>query len=171
MLGSGGPPRAGAGGGRKDGAEIGGDADSCPQVVRRIRIGAPQRTGVAMTLVANHARFLPAVPGLRAVQVEQGADVADHYIAARAGEGHLVITADLPLAAEVMGQGAQALSPRGELYDADTIGQRLNMRDFMETMRGSGLHGGGPPPLGERERAAFANALDRWLARRQPGRK
>src|SRR5690625_5650678 len=110
-----------------------------------------------MTLVANHALFLPAVPGLRAVQVEQGADVADHYIAARAGEGHLVITADLPLAAEVMGQGAQALSPRGELYDADTIGQRLNMRDLMETMRGSWLQGGGPPHIGDRARAAFAN--------------
>src|SRR5690625_7264526 len=97
-----------------------------------------------MTLVANHALFLPAVPGLRAVQVEQGADVAEHYIAARAGEGHLVITADMPLAAEVMGQGAQALSPRGEHYDADTIGQALKKRDIMETKRGSGIDGVSP---------------------------
>lgn len=143
------------------------DADGCPNAIRHILFRAAGRTGVALILVANRSLAVPPSPSIRAVQVEQGFDVADHYIAARATAGHLVITGDIPLAAEVMAKGASALSPRGELYHAETIGQRLNMRDFMDTLRSSGIQSGGPPPLGDREKAAFANALDRWLAQRQ----
>ena len=142
------------------------DADACPNTVKQILFRAAARTGVEIALVANQYLPTPAAANVRAVQVEGGFDVADQYIAARAAAGDLVITADIPLAAEVMANGAAALNPRGELYTRDTIRQRLNMRDFMDTMRSSGIQSGGPPPAGDRDKAAFANALDRWLARR-----
>ncbi|MCP5182171.1 MAG: YaiI/YqxD family protein [Pseudomonadales bacterium] len=141
------------------------DADACPVVVRDIIVRAAVRTGVEALFVANRLVKLPNVPGLRSVQVPGGFDVADDHIARSVQRGDLVVTADIPLAAEVMASGAEALSPRGEAFSRDTIRQKLNLRDFMDTMRASGVTGGGPPPLGQRERMAFANALDRFLAR------
>jgi uncharacterized protein len=142
------------------------DADACPKVIKEILYRAAERTGVSITFVANQALALPRVPSLRALQVAQGFDVADNEIVRRAATGDLVITADIPLAAEVMAKGAQALNPRGERYSSDTIRGLLNMRDFMDTMRASGQVGDGPPPLSQANRSAFAGHLDLWLARR-----
>jgi uncharacterized protein len=144
------------------------DADACPGVIKEILFKAAQRTGVALTLVANQALHLPRIPSVRQVQVSSGFDVADAEIVRRATAGDLVITADIPLAAEVIAKGAQALNPRGELYSPDTIRGVLGMRDFMDTMRASGNVGGGPPPLSQANRNAFAGHLDTWLARRPP---
>jgi uncharacterized protein YaiI (UPF0178 family) len=144
------------------------DADACPGVIKEILFKAAQRTGVALTLVANQPLHLPRIPGVRQVQVASGFDVADAEIVRRAAAGDLVITADIPLAAEVIAKGAQALNPRGELYSPDTIRGVLGMRDFMDTMRASGNVGGGPPPLSQANRNAFAGHLDTWLARRAP---
>jgi uncharacterized protein len=142
------------------------DADACPGVIKEILFKAAQRTGVALTLIANQPLHLPRIPSVRQVQVSPGFDVADAEIVRRAAAGDLVITADIPLAAEVIAKGARALNPRGELYSADTIRGVLGMRDFMDTMRASGNVGGGPPPLSQANRNAFAGHLDTWLARR-----
>jgi uncharacterized protein len=142
------------------------DADACPGVIKEILFKAAQRTGVALTLVANQPLHLPRIPSVRQVQVASGFDVADAEIVRRATAGDLVITADIPLAAEVIAKGALALNPRGELYSPDTIRGVLGMRDFMDTMRASGNVGGGPPPLSQANRNAFAGHLDTWLARR-----
>lgn len=142
------------------------DADACPRVVKDILFRAAERTGVAVTLVANQPLALPRVPGLRMQVVGSGFDVADAAITAAAGPGDLVITADIPLAADVLAKGAEALSPRGERYSTDTIRALLTMRDFMDTMRASGAMTGGPPPLTQADRSAFARHLDGWLARR-----
>ena len=150
------------------GASIWVDADACPNVIKEILFRAAERTGVAVTLVANQPLRLPRIPSLRAVQVPQGFDVADGEIVRQIAAGDLVITADIPLAAEAIAKGADALNPRGERYSADTIHGVLNLRDFMDTMRSSGNVGGGPPPLTQADRKAFASHLDRWLARR-PG--
>ena len=143
------------------------DADACPGPVRDILFRAADRTGVALTLVANQPVRTPASRNIRSLVVPAGFDVADNEIVRRASAGDLVITADIPLAAEVIDKGAQALSPRGELYTPETIGDRLNMRDFMDTLRASGVRTGGPPPLGRADRQNFANQLDRLLARRR----
>jgi len=145
------------------------DADACPKVIKEILYRAAERTGVTVTLVANQSLIIPRVPSLRVLQVAKGFDVADNEIVRRAEAGDLVITADIPLAAEVMAKGAQALNPRGERYSPDTIRGILNMRDFMDTMRASGHVGDGPPPLTQANRSAFANHLDAWLARRPKG--
>jgi uncharacterized protein YaiI (UPF0178 family) len=150
------------------GASIWVDADACPNVIKEILFRAAERTGVAVTLVANQPLRLPRIPSLRALQVPQGFDVADGEIVRQIAAGDLVITADIPLAAEAIAKGADALNPRGERYSADTIRGVLNLRDFMDTMRSSGNVGGGPPPLTQADRKAFASHLDRWLARR-PG--
>ena len=141
------------------------DADACPVVIREILFRAAERTGVKVTLVANQPIRVPASPLIEFLPVDPGFDIADNEIAKRAVSGDLVITADIPLAAEVMGNGVHALSPRGELYATDTIRQRLNMRDFMDTMRASGIHTGGPPALSKRDRQSFANHLDKLLTR------
>lgn len=141
------------------------DADACPVTVKQILFRASARTGMPVTLVANQPLSVPRTPQVRAIQVASGFDVADNEIVKRVQPGDLVITADIPLAAEVLEKDGQALSPRGEVYSANDIAGRLTMRDFMDTMRASGIHGGGPSALGERDRQAFANALDRWLAR------
>ena len=141
------------------------DADACPVAIREILFRAAERTGVKLTLVANQPVRVPASPLIECVQVDPGFDVADNEIAKRAGSGDLVITADIPLAAEVMGNRVHALSPRGELYSTDTIRQRLNMRDFMDTLRASGIHTGGPPALSKRDRQSFANHLDKLVTR------
>ena len=142
------------------------DADACPKVVKDILFRAAERTGVTVTLVANQALAMPRIASLRQIRVAAGFDVADNEIVRRAAAGDLVITADIPLAAEVIAKGAEALNPRGERYSADTIRGQLTLRDFMDTMRASGNVGGGPPPLSQADRNAFASHLDRWLARR-----
>jgi uncharacterized protein len=143
------------------------DADACPNVIKEILFRAAERTGVAMSLVANQPLAIPRLPNLRVVQVAAGFDVADNEIVARLTPGDLVITADIPLAAESIAKGAEALSPRGERYSADTIRGLLTMRDFMDTMRGSGQFGKGPPPITQADRNAFASHLDTWLARQR----
>ena len=142
------------------------DADACPKVIKEILFRAAERTGVAVTLVANRALAIPRLPSLRVLQVDAGFDVADKEIASRARAGDLVITADIPLAAEIIAKGGDALNPRGERYSPDTIRGVLAMRDFMDTMRASGNVGGGPPALTQADRSAFANQLDKWLAQR-----
>ncbi len=142
------------------------DADACPAVVREILFRAAQRTGVQLTLVANQPLRVPPAPNISTLQVARGFDVADDEIVRRVAAGDLVVTADLPLASEVIDRGAHALSPRGEAWSTENIRAALNMRDFMDTMRGSGVDTrGGPSAFGQREKQAFANALDRFLAR------
>jgi uncharacterized protein YaiI (UPF0178 family) len=141
------------------------DADACPKVIREILFRAVQRVGVPLTLVANHALPVPKSPLIRCLQVEQGFDVADNFIVQQVQENDLVITSDIPLAAEVIEKGAKVITSRGERYTANNVRQRLNMRDFMDTMRSSGEMTGGPPALGPRERQAFGNALDQYLAK------
>ena len=141
------------------------DADACPGVVKEILFRAAQRTGVQLTLVANQFLRVPAAANISMIQVPQGFDVADNEIVKRAGAGDLVITSDIPLAAEVIDKGAYALSPRGEWYSTDNIRARLNMRDFMDTLRSSGVDTGGPPVLNQADRQAFANHLDSFLTR------
>jgi uncharacterized protein YaiI (UPF0178 family) len=140
------------------------DADACPAVIRDILFRAAQRTGLEMTLVANQSINVPASARIRTLQVAAGFDVADNEIVKRMESGDLVITSDIPLAADVIEKGGLALSPRGELHTPDNIRARLNMRDFMDTMRASGVHTGGPPPLSQTDRKNFANHLDRLLA-------
>ncbi len=142
------------------------DADACPNVIKEILFRVAERARIMVTLVANQPVPVPRMQYLRAVQVAQGFDIADNEIVLRCEPGDLVITADIPLAAEVIAKGATALNPRGELYTKENVKARLNMRDFMDTMRSSGIHTGGPPALNQRDRQAFANALDRFIARR-----
>jgi uncharacterized protein len=139
------------------------DADACPVVIKEILFRAAERTGVPVTLVANQPVRVPRSRFIRTVQVGAGFDVADNEIVRRAEPGDLVITADIPLAAEVIAKGGHALNPRGERYTADTIKARLDVRDFMETLRASGIDTGGPGTLHQRDRQAFANQLDRFL--------
>ncbi|MEH6825426.1 MAG: YaiI/YqxD family protein [Motiliproteus sp.] len=142
------------------------DADACPRVIRDILFRAAQRAQIHTTLVANQLIPTPPSPWLHSVRVASGFDIADNYIVQQTAAADLVITADIPLAAEVVEKGAQALNPRGELYTPESIRQRLNMRDFMETLRASGVQTGGPATLTHADRQAFANQLDRLLAQR-----
>ena len=142
------------------------DADACPVVIKEVLFRAAERTGVSLTLVANQALNTPPSRHITTVQVPQGFDVADNEIVKRMEAGDLVITGDIPLAAEVIEKGGQALSPRGELYSPEDIRGRLTMRDFMDTMRSSGVDtSGGPPPLNHGDRQSFANHLDTILTR------
>ncbi|GLX78536.1 UPF0178 protein [Thalassotalea insulae] len=140
------------------------DADACPVAIKEILFRAADRTQTETTLVANHAMRIPPSKYLHFVRVTAGFDVADNEIVKRCQKDDLVITSDIPLAAEVIEQGATALNPRGELYTKSNIRQRLNMRDFMDTLRSSGVETGGVPPLNQADRQAFANNLDKWLA-------
>jgi uncharacterized protein len=142
------------------------DADACPKVIKEILFRAAERTGVIVTLVANRPLAIPRIASLRVLQVAAGFDLADKEIASRAVAGDLVITADIPLAAEIIAKGGGALNPRGERYSPDTIRGVLTMRDFMDTMRASGNIGGGPPALTQADRNAFASHLDKWLSER-----
>lgn len=141
------------------------DADACPVVIKDILFKAAERTGIELTLVANQPLNVPKSRYIRAVQVASGFDVADNEIVKRVETGDLVITSDIPLAAEVIDAGGNALSPRGELYSAENIRSRLNMRDFMDTLRASGINTGGPPALNQRDRKLFANHLDTFITR------
>lgn len=140
------------------------DADACPVPIKQILFKAAERTGTELTLVANHVMPVPRLKNVRFVQVASGFDVADHEIVRRVGPGDLVVTQDIPLAAEVVELGAWVLNTRGERLDRENVRARLNIRDFMDTMRSSGVVTGGPPPLSANDRHQFAGALDRWLA-------
>ena len=142
------------------------DADACPVVVKEILFRAADRTGVELTLVANQALSAPSSANINTLQVPRGFDVADDEIVKRLNAGDLVITGDIPLAAEVIEKGGHALSPRGELHTSENIRARLNMRYFLDTMRSSGVEmGGGPAAFSQRDKQEFANNLDRFLTR------
>ena len=145
--------------------EIWVDADACPVVIKEILFRAAKRTGIQLTLVANQPVHIPKLPSIRMIQVPSGLDVADNEIVRRCGAGDLVVTSDIPLAAEVIDKEAYALSPRGELYSADDIRARLNMRDFLDTLRASGIDTGGPPALNHSDRQLFASHLDTLLSK------
>lgn len=143
------------------------DADACPVVIKEMLFRAAERAQVEVTLVANQwLRTPPSSRYVRAVQVPSGLDVADTEIVQRVRAGDLVVTQDIPLAALVVERDALAINPRGELYTRETIAQRLSMRNFMDELRGAGIDTGGPAAFHPRDRQAFANQLDRWLARR-----
>lgn len=141
------------------------DADACPVAVKEILFRAVKRTGVSMTLVANHFMRLPPSNLIDFIQVGQGFDVADNEIVKRVKEGDLVITADIPLADEVIEKGALALNPRGDFYTKENIKSRLTMRDFMDSLRSSGVETGGPSSFSNKDSQAFANQLDKFLAK------
>jgi uncharacterized protein YaiI (UPF0178 family) len=147
------------------------DADACPAVIKEILFRAAERTGVRVTLVANHVMRIPALKNVRFFQVTHGFDIADSEIIKRLAPGDLVITSDIPLAAEAIENKAQALSPRGELFTTDNIRARLTMRDFMESLRSTGVDTGGPAAMNQQDRQAFANHLDRILLRYSRAKK
>ncbi|MDN0119711.1 YaiI/YqxD family protein [Yersinia frederiksenii] len=147
------------------------DADACPNVIKEVLFRAADRTGMMVTLVANQPLKTPPSKYIRTLQVAAGFDVADNEIVQRVEKNDLVITADIPLAAEVIEKGAVALNPRGERYTPDTVRERLNMRDFMDTMRASGIQTGGPNTLNQRDRQQFANELDKWLQQASKARR
>jgi hypothetical protein len=144
------------------------DADACPAVIKEILFKAAVRTQTPLTLVANHAMRVPPSPLIDFRQVAGGFDVADNFIATHCDLTDLVVTADIPLAAEIIAKGALALNPRGELYTESNVRARLNMRDFMESLRSSGIQTGGPDALNQKDRQAFANQLDKWLTKNKP---
>jgi len=141
------------------------DADACPLVIKQILYRAAERSQIQTTLVANKPLAVPRSKFVRAIQVGRGFDVADNEISRRVVAGDLVVTADIPLAADVIARGARALNPRGELYSADNIRERLAMRDLLEKLRETGVQTQGPAPLDHSDRKRFADALDRFLAK------
>lgn len=141
------------------------DADACPSVIKEILFRAAERAKISLVLVANQAIAHPDSDFVRAIQVAQGFDVADNEIVRLADAGDLVITSDIPLAADVLNKGCYALNPRGELYSKDNIAAILNMRDFMDTLRGSGTQSGGPKAMNQADRQTFANQLDRLIVK------
>ncbi|MEH2919539.1 YaiI/YqxD family protein [Samsonia erythrinae] len=143
------------------------DADACPNVIKDVLFRAADRTQTSVTLVANQTIKVPPSRFIRTLRVSAGFDVADNEIVRRVEAGDLVVTADIPLASEVIEKGGVALNPRGERYTPDTIRERLNMRDFMDTMRASGIQTGGPSALNQRDRQQFANELDKWLQQKR----
>lgn len=143
------------------------DADACPATIKEILFRAAQRTRLPLTLVANHFMRTPPSHNVNFIQVAAGSDVADNEIVKRLTADDLVITADIPLAAQVVAKGATALDPRGELYTEENVRARLNVRDFMESLRNSGVETGGPAALTPKDRQAFANKLDAILAQRK----
>ncbi|HEY3488350.1 MAG TPA: YaiI/YqxD family protein [Gammaproteobacteria bacterium] len=141
------------------------DADACPNVIKEILFKAAARAGIVLTLVANQTLAIPRSKFIKSIRVAPGFDIADNEIVKRLSAGDLVITADIPLAAAAVANGAYALNPRGEFYTTENIKERLNMRDFMDTLRASGVDTGGPAALNLSERRAFANELDRFITR------
>lgn len=147
------------------------DADACPVVIKDILFKAANRTQIQTTLLANHPMSVLKSPYIHFIQVSQGFDKADNEIVARCSQGDLVITSDIPLAADIIEKGGQALSPRGELFSKENIKSLLGMRDFMDTMRSSGEHTGGPAPMKQNDRQQFANQLDKIINRYQRSQK
>ena len=142
------------------------DADACPKAVKEILYRVADRTEISVTFVANSPLHLPNSSFISLIQVGSGADIADNEIAEKSEAGDLIITADIPLASRVVEKGAQALDPRGKIYDKNNIGQILSMRNFMDELRGSGVETGGPSGFGQKEKFKFANALDKLIAQR-----
>lgn len=143
------------------------DADACPKPVREIVLRASKRRQIPLIMVANHSLGLPPAPLLRQIVVPGGADEADHYIIEHAVPGDLVVTADIPLADGLVRREVTAINPRGQIYDKGSIGERLAVRNLMDELRGAGLAGrGGPAPFSDKDKQAFANALDRLLGQR-----
>ncbi|KPK48728.1 MAG: hypothetical protein AMS22_14830 [Thiotrichales bacterium SG8_50] len=140
------------------------DADACPVVIKDILFRAAERTGTELTLIANHPLPTPPSRLINSIQVPSGFDVADDEIVKRLSADDLVVTSDIPLAAQVIEKGGRALNPRGELYSVDNIRARLNMRDFMDTLRSTGVNTGGPAAISHTDRQRFANNLDKILA-------
>ncbi|MFD2167678.1 YaiI/YqxD family protein [Thalassotalea euphylliae] len=141
------------------------DADACPNVIKDILCKAAHQRKVMTTFVANRYVKVAPSPFIKSIVVEAGFDVADNEIVRLSQAGDLIITADIPLASEVIDKGALALSPRGELFTASNIKARLNVRDFMDTMRSSGIQSGGPPPLNNQDKQQFGNELDKWITK------
>ncbi|MDO8890362.1 MAG: YaiI/YqxD family protein [Sulfurimicrobium sp.] len=141
------------------------DADACPKVIKEILFRAAERAQVPLTLVANQLIHTPPSRHIRAIQVPAGFDVADDQIVQQIEPGDLVVTADIPLAASVIEKGGHALNPRGEFYTPDNIREYLTMRNFMEQLRNSGVETGGPSGFSQGDRTAFANQLDKFLAK------
>lgn len=141
------------------------DADACPAAIKEILYRAADRLQLPLTLVANRLLRVPPSPNIRALQVPAGFDMADQHLARSVASGDLVITADVPLAAQLVAKGALVLDPRGEVYRADDIEQRLAARNLREELRGAGVELSGPAPLSQRDRQAFARQLDRLLPR------
>lgn len=141
------------------------DADACPVVIKEILFRAAERTQLPLTLVANQPIRVPRSPHISFLQVSAGFDVADNEIVKRMEPGDLVITADIPLAADAIEKGGAAISPRGEHYTPSNIKARLSMRDFMDTLRSSGVDTGGPAALNQNDRQSFANLLDKLISR------
>jgi len=142
------------------------DADACPKAIKEILFRAAQREQIPLTLVANQSISVPNSIFITCIQVKGGFDEADNEIIRRMADSDLIITGDIPLAAEVLENNGLALSPRGELFQESTIGQRLRTREFLETMRSMGEHTGGPPPFDLRDRKSFSDQLDRILRKR-----
>lgn len=140
------------------------DADACPRPIKDILLRVAERTQIPVTFVTNQGLRLPSSTFIHLIRVGQGPDIADDAIADRCQSGDLIITADIPLAARIVAKGALALDPRGTLYDKGNIGPILDMRNFMDALRGSGVETGGPASFGQRERMKFANELDRFIA-------
>jgi len=143
------------------------DADACPKVVKEILFRAAERVRVPLTLVANRPLRVPRSAYIQTMRVPDGLDVADNRIVQEVEPDDLVVTADIPLAAAVIGKGGLALDPRGELYTENNVRERLAVRDFMDDLRGAGVVTGGPSEFGKGDRQAFANALDRILSKRE----
>ena len=141
------------------------DADACPAVIKEIIFRAAERRQIETMLVANQMLRTPPSKYIRAIQVPHGFDVADAHIIGQVATGDLVVTADIPLASAVIERGAHALNPRGELYTTASIRERLSMRNFMEELRSAGIDTGGPNAFSQADRQAFANQLDRFLAK------
>lgn len=139
------------------------DADACPVAIKEILFKAADREKITTTLIANHAMRLPPSQYLNFIQVVPGFDVADNEIIKRMNTNDLIITSDIPLADAVITKGGLALSPRGEVFNTNNIKSKLSMRDFMETIRSSGVQTGGPSALNQADKKAFANRLDQWL--------
>lgn len=146
------------------------DADACPNVIKDILFRAAKRTGIKMTLVANRPVYVPFDENINFQIVKSGFDVADNEIVNKLETGDLVITADIPLAAEVIEKGGQALNPRGELYSSENIRDRLSIRDFMESLRAQGIETGGPPSINQGDRKMFADNLDKIISKYMNGR-
>ena len=143
------------------------DADACPNGIKTILYKAADRHAVKLTLVANHRISYPPSRFISSVLVEQGFDVADDYLVKQLSKGDLIVTSDIPLAADALEKGAQVVTPRGEEFTTQNIRERLNMRDFMDTMRSSGVHTGGPSAISNADKHSFGRVLDIWLNRRK----
>lgn len=143
------------------------DADACPNVIKNILFKAADKHSVKLVLVANHRLNLPPSRFISSVLVEKGFDVADDYLVSQLSAGDLIVTSDIPLASEALNKKANVVTPRGDEFTSQNIKERLNMRDFMDTMRSSGIHTGGPAALTNADKHSFARVLDIWLHKRK----